>query len=176
MQEHDPAGLSVARQQVCDMAARYRIGVILPMEWGCPHGILNVAFVISGEGRVLGCQPRNQLAPEEDWHYVPGYGRQMFRLGALSFGISICHEGWRYPETVRWPAVRGAAVVFHPHHAGNDSEDMLPDTFAAADSAYYELCLLRTCDDVSGTRERSFLRECRLCASLPGGSDSADIS
>ena len=26
----------------------------------------------------------------------------------------ICHEGWRYPETVRWAARRGAQVVFHP--------------------------------------------------------------
>jgi len=27
----------------------------------------------------------------------------------------ICHEGWRYPETVRWAVRRGAQVVFHPH-------------------------------------------------------------
>ncbi len=33
----------------------------------------------------------------------------------MKFGVAICHEGWRYPETVRWAAVRGAKVVFHPH-------------------------------------------------------------
>ncbi len=26
----------------------------------------------------------------------------------------ICHEGWRYPETVRWATKRGAQVVFQP--------------------------------------------------------------
>ena len=31
--------------------------------------------------------------------------------GALTFGVAICHEGWRYPETVRWAARRGAHVV-----------------------------------------------------------------
>ena len=39
----------------------------------------------------------------------------MFRTGPLTFGIAICHEGWRYPETVRWAARRGAQIVFHPH-------------------------------------------------------------
>jgi predicted amidohydrolase len=39
----------------------------------------------------------------------------MFQAGPLTFGIVICHEGWRYPETVRWAARRGAHVVFHPH-------------------------------------------------------------
>jgi len=27
----------------------------------------------------------------------------------------ICHENWRYPETVRTAARAGAQVVFHPH-------------------------------------------------------------
>lgn len=142
VQKHDPAGLAAARQQACALASSHRIGVILPMEWDSPHGILNAAFVISAAGRVLGCQTKNQLAPEEDSHYVPGSGRRMFRLGELSFGISICHEGWRYPETVRWPAVRGASIVFHPHHAGNESEDRLPDAFGAAGSPYYERAMM----------------------------------
>jgi ribosomal-protein-alanine N-acetyltransferase len=30
----------------------------------------------------------------------------------------ICHEGWRYPETVRWAARRGASIVFHPQYTG----------------------------------------------------------
>jgi len=33
-------------------------------------------------------------------------------------GIAICHEGWRYPETVRWAAARGARIVFHPSFCG----------------------------------------------------------
>jgi hypothetical protein len=33
----------------------------------------------------------------------------------LTFGVTICYEGFRYPETVRWAARRGAHIVFHPH-------------------------------------------------------------
>jgi predicted amidohydrolase len=34
--------------------------------------------------------------------------------------VTICHEGWRYPEGVRWAARRGAQVVFHPQMTGSD--------------------------------------------------------
>ena len=45
----------------------------------------------------------------------PGSERRVFQAGPLTFGVVICHEGWRYPETARWAARRGAQVVFHPH-------------------------------------------------------------
>ncbi|MEZ4495363.1 MAG: hypothetical protein R2845_00970 [Thermomicrobiales bacterium] len=39
----------------------------------------------------------------------------------------ICHEGWRYPESVRWSAVRGGArIVFHPHMTGSDKSGIVP--------------------------------------------------
>ena len=100
-----------------------------------PKGILNVAFVISADGEILGCQTKNQVAPEEDAHYVPGRGREMFEVNGVPFAISICHEGWRYPESVRWGAVRGATVVFHPHHAGNEVEGITVESFGAASVA-----------------------------------------
>ena len=72
VEAHDPARLTAARERVLDLAATHRIAVIMPMDWDSPEGILNVAFFISAEGEVLGCQTKNQLAPEEDAHYVPG--------------------------------------------------------------------------------------------------------
>ena len=63
---HDPAGLRAARDRVCRLAAAQGIAVIMPMDWDSPEGILNVAFVISARGEVLGCQTKNQIAPEED--------------------------------------------------------------------------------------------------------------
>ncbi|HDY88946.1 MAG TPA: carbon-nitrogen hydrolase family protein, partial [bacterium] len=43
----------------------------------------------------------------------------VFTIKSITFGISICHEGWRYPETVRWPVVRGAQIVFQPQYTGS---------------------------------------------------------
>ena len=55
-----------------------------------------------------------EIDPSEEGTYTPGSDRRVFHAGALTFGVAICHEGWRYPETVRWAAQRGAHVVFHP--------------------------------------------------------------
>lgn len=142
VEDHDPVALRDARDRVCRMAAEHALLVIIPMDWDSPNGILNVAFVISEEGKVLGCQTKNQLAPVEDGFYVPGSSREMFEVKGIPFGIVICHEGWRYPESVRWAAVRGAKVVFHPHHAGNCQQGRTIDTWGASDSPYYEKAMV----------------------------------
>ncbi len=96
------------------------------------------AFVIDARGEVQGFQTKNQLDPSEDPFYVPGDTRRLFEIDGVKFGIAICHEGWRYPETVRWAAVRGAKIVFHPHHAGSDTVGVRPIQWGAAGGAYYE--------------------------------------
>ena len=73
------------------------------------------ALVVNRDGTIAGFQDKVQLDPSEEGTYSPGSGRRVFQAGPLTFGIAICHEGWRYPETVRWAARRGAHVVFHPH-------------------------------------------------------------
>ncbi len=62
--------------------------------------------------------------------------------GVLKFGVVICHEGWRYPETVRWAAVRGAKIVFHPHHTGSDQEGVRLTQWGAPSGPYYEKAMI----------------------------------
>jgi predicted amidohydrolase len=142
VEDHDPAGLREARDRVCRLAEAHGLGVIMPMDWDSPAGILNVAFVISERGEVLGCQTKNQIAPDEDDFYVPGRTREIFELQGVRFGIAICHEGWRYPETVRWAAVRGAQVVFHPNMAGSDRQGRKLEAWGAPDSPHYEKAMV----------------------------------
>ncbi|WP_369900132.1 carbon-nitrogen hydrolase family protein [Bacillus manliponensis] len=109
-----------ALQGICDDAKKLGIAVILPMEWKDELGYHLVAFVINEYGDVLGYQTKNQIDPDEDqFHYVPGEGRHIFEEKGVKFGIVICHEGWRYPETVRWAALQGASIVFHPQFTGD---------------------------------------------------------
>ena len=68
--------------------------------------------------------------------------RRLFEVDGVPFGITICHEGWRYPETVRWAAVRGAQIVFHPQHTGSDDEGILLTQWGAADAPYYEKAMM----------------------------------
>jgi predicted amidohydrolase len=81
------------------------------------------------------------VAPTEDPFYVPGHGRQLFEVNGVKFGVAICHEGWRYPETVRWAAVRGARIVFHPHHTGSDRAGVRLAQWGSA-SPYYEKAMM----------------------------------
>ena len=73
---------------------------------------------------------------------MPGDSRQLFEINGLKFGVAICHEGWRYPETVRWAAVRGARIVFHPQHTGSDREGVRLTQWGDAGGPYYEKAMM----------------------------------
>ena len=111
----DAAFLERAWSTVQAAARKAKIAVILGTERVTEHGLRIAALVIQSDGSIAGFQDKVQLDPSEDATYVAGEGRRVFETGSLKFGIAICHEGFRYPETVRWPAQRGAQVVFHPH-------------------------------------------------------------
>lgn len=114
------------QQQVLERTARIAreqaVAVIMGMETLVDAGRQIAAAVFDDHGELLGFQIKSQLDPTEDRFYVPGASRRLFEIGGLKFGIAICHEGWRYPETVRWAASRGAQIVFHPQHTGTEHE------------------------------------------------------
>ena len=123
-------------------AARYGVAVVMGMEWKTGAGLHNVAFVISRDGEVQGYQAKNQIPLEEAPYYVPDSGRRMFEIDGVPFGIAICHEGWRYPETVRWAAMRGAKVVFHPQLTGSDTTGPTLTRWGDPNAPYYEKAML----------------------------------
>ena len=138
----DQATQERALEEVRALARRHGVAAIVPMEWASPAGMLNVAFVVDADGTVQGYQVKCQLPREEEPYYVPGDRRRLFTVGGVPFGIAICHEGWRYPETVRWAARRGAPVVFHPHVTGNGATGVVPRHWGDPDAPYYEKAML----------------------------------
>jgi predicted amidohydrolase len=123
-------------------AQMYKIAVILGTERLTDVGRQIAAYVIDHQGQLLGYQTKNQLDPTEDPHYVPGDARQIFETKGIKFGIAICHEGFRYPETVRWAAVRGAKIVFHPHLTGSDRKGVRLTKWCDTGSPYYEKAMM----------------------------------
>lgn len=138
----DQAAQERALEGIGVLTRQHRVAAIIGMEWASPHGLLNVAVVVDRNGSVQGFQTKNQIPPEEEAAYVPGEGRRMFVLDDVPFGIAICHEGWRYPETVRWAARRGAPVVFHPHVTGGDGHGIVPRYWGDPDAPYYEKAMV----------------------------------
>ncbi len=129
-------------QAVAQWARAYAVATILGMERLTEAGRENVAVVFDGRGQIQGYQTKNQVAPSEDQYYVPGNTRRLFEINGVKFGVAICHEGWRYPETVRWAAVRGAKIVFHPHHTGSDREGIRLTQWGSASAPYYEKAVM----------------------------------
>lgn len=140
--EWDEAIEERAVAAACESARAHGVAAILGMERITGEGRRIVAVVIDAEGRVLGEQVKTQLDPSEDRFYVPGTGRRLFEIGGLKLGIAICHEGWRYPETVRWAAVRGAHVVFHPQHTGAEREGVRLTEWGSPEAPYYEKAMV----------------------------------
>ena len=118
------------------------VATILGMEWIADAGRQIAAVVFDAQGRIQGVQTKNQLDPTEDRYYLPGTTRRLFEIDGIRFGVAICHEGWRYPETVRWAAVRGAKIVFHPHHTGSDRAGVRLTRWGAARGPYYEKAMM----------------------------------
>lgn len=139
----DPEFLGRARSAVANAAKVAGITVILGTERMTDRGLQITACVINPDGTIAGWQDKGQIDPSEESIY-PAYGteRRVFTAGPLTFGVVICHEGWRYPETVRWAARRGAQVVFHPHAHVAEPGSYRPVTFADPANTFHEKAVL----------------------------------
>lgn len=138
----DAAFLDAAWTSIADTAARSRIAVILGTERIVDGAPRITALVINPDGTTAGFQDKVQLDPSESALYSPGAGRHVYQVGDLKFGVVICHEGWRYPETVRWAARHGAHVVFHPHYGESEPGSFEPTTFADPLNTFHEKAML----------------------------------
>jgi predicted amidohydrolase len=139
----DRAYLQRAWADVARTANRVGVGVVLGTERVVDgRGVVASALVVDRDGSQLGFQDKVQLDPSEDGLYVAGAGRCVFQIGDMTFGIVICHEGWRYPETVRWAARRGAQVVFHPQYHAPEPGAYRPDVYGDPANSFHEKAVL----------------------------------
>ena len=138
----DAVFLERAWSAIAAAGAKVRVAVLLGTERVVNGSVLATALVINPDGTMAGFQDKVQLDPSEDTLYSPGSGRRLFQSGPLRFGVAICHEGWRYPETVRWPARRGAHIVFHPHFHQAEPGSYRPSSFADPANSFHEKAAL----------------------------------
>lgn len=117
---------------------RTGIGLVLGVEFPGPRGPMISAMVWDRDGTLLGRQDKVQLDPSEDGLFAAGLSRTIFEIDHVRFGVSICHEAWRYPETVRWAAGRGAQLVFVPHWSATTPSGRTPRRWADPANSFHE--------------------------------------
>src|SRR5262245_46395753 len=117
----DRAFLERAWSACAEAAAAASVAVVLGTERIVDGPPIAAALVIDPSGRQLGFQDKVQIDPSEEGTYTPGTDRRVFSIAfarsplpgppatefspsslRVVFGVVICHEGWRYPETVRF--------------------------------------------------------------------------
>lgn len=119
-------------------AAKANVAVVLGTERVVDTELRITALVINRDGTIAGFQDKVQLDPSEDELYSPGSERRIFQVGPVTFGVVICHEGWRYPETVRWLVRQGAQIVFHPQFGEAGPGGYVPSIFADPANTFHE--------------------------------------
>ena len=162
--------LQRAWSRVAAAAAAANVAVILGTERVVDEGVLISTVVINRDGTKAGFQDKVQLDPSEDDTYAPGSGRHLFTCGPVRFGIAICHEGWRYPETVRWAAQNGAQIVFHPQLHEAAPASYRPQTFGDPANTFHEKAAL------CRAAENTIFFATVNCASEGSGTTSAVIA
>jgi predicted amidohydrolase len=138
----DPVFLERAWSSVATAAAKASLAVVLGTERIVSGALLATALVIHPDGTIAGFQDKVQLDVSEEGTYSHGSGRRVFQTGPLIFGIVICHEGWRYPETVRWAVRQGAHIVFHPHFHEAEPGGYKASKFADPANSFHEKAIL----------------------------------
>ncbi|HEV2202722.1 MAG TPA: carbon-nitrogen hydrolase family protein [Bryobacteraceae bacterium] len=138
----DPAFLERAWSAIAKAAAKATLTVVLGTERIVDGALSITALVVNRDGTIAGFQDKVQIDPSEEGTYSPGSGRRVFQAGPLKFGIAICHEGWRYPETVRWAVRHGAQIVFHPHFHQAEPGSYRPSVFSDPANSFHEKAAL----------------------------------
>jgi predicted amidohydrolase len=134
--------LEYAWSEIARFAAKANIAVVLGTERIADGALFATVLVVNRDGTIAGFQDKVQLDTSEDKVYSPGSGRRVFESGSLTFGVVVCHEGWRYPETVRWAVRRGAQIVFHPHFHEAEPGGYVPSSFADPANSFHEKAVL----------------------------------
>jgi predicted amidohydrolase len=134
--------LERAWSRIAAAAAAAQVAVVLGTERFVDKELRLTALVINRDGTIAGFQDKVQLDPSEDNGYKPGFERRVFETDGVKFGVALCHEGWRYPETVRWAVRHGAQIVFHPHFHEAEPGSYVPSSFADPANTFHEKAIL----------------------------------
>jgi predicted amidohydrolase len=104
---------------VSDLAARYRINLLVGAPVFRRRKLYNCLVVFDRKGKITYCYAKNHLTPSDETVFTPGNAVALFDIDRVPVTSVICHER-RYPELVRLAVMAGAKILFHPN-AGLDA-------------------------------------------------------
>ncbi len=114
-----------ALEKTCRAAKSANIWVIVGSLRKTTDRYLNLAHVISPEGRVVHEYAKVHMAGRDEQRYCRGGNRlSLFKIDGVLCTLVICRDG-RHPELYRLPAMAGAQILFHPSCSSDEIEAVI---------------------------------------------------
>lgn len=118
----EPRRVEEALGAVREAAARAGIWAIVGTLRKTEDRYLNLAHVISPEGRIVHEYAKVNMAGRDEAAYCRGGDKlSLFEIDGILCTLVICRDG-RHPELYRLPAMAGAQVLFHPSCSSDEIE------------------------------------------------------
>ena len=103
-----------ALKKICLAARKYDIWAIAGTIQKTSGRFLNLAHVISPQGRIIHEYAKVNMAGRDEVKYCRGGNKlSLFEIDGIICTMVICRDG-RHPELYRIPAMAGAQILFHP--------------------------------------------------------------
>src|ERR1051326_5288039 len=117
-----PEAVQRALEDTCQAARANNIWVIAGTLKRTADRHLNLAHVISPEGRIVHEYAKVHMAGRDEQRYCRGGGKlSLLEIDGILCTLIICRDG-RHPELYRLPAMAGAQVLFHPSCSSDEIE------------------------------------------------------
>jgi predicted amidohydrolase len=111
-----------ALDTTCGAAAGCRLWTIVGSLRKTADRLLNLAHVISPEGRIVHEYAKVFLAGRDERAHCRGGDKlSLFEIDGVPCTLAICRDG-RHPEVYRIPAMAGAQILFHPSCSSDEVE------------------------------------------------------
>ncbi len=138
-----PEFLERAWSVIAEAAVKATITVVLGTERFVDSALVAAVLVIDQDGSIRRAfRTRSRSTPPKRAPTHQALAAACFKPCPLTFGVAICHEGWRYPETVRWAARHGAHIVFHSHFHEAAPDSYRPAALADPANTFHEKAAL----------------------------------
>lgn len=123
--ELPPGRVEDALRESCRAAQSANLWVIVGTLRKTADRYLNLAHVISPEGKVVHEYAKVHMAGRDEQRYCRGGNKlSLFEIDGVLCTLVICRDG-RHPELYRLPAMAGAEILFHPSCSSDEIEAVI---------------------------------------------------
>lgn len=119
----DPSEIERAIDRLRETALEHGIAIVTTQYLKRTGLWFNNVLFLGRDGELKASYDKNQLVDEDCFHIRPGDPPSVFFVDGVEMSLGLCHD-IRYPEPLRWAAIGGSRVHFHPFYGLRNPTDL----------------------------------------------------